>query len=153
MNKKAGLFLSAIVIVVALAVGITIGMKYNSNSDEIYSLEQENSQLKEKISQLESQDYNSMDETAVNRLNEKITELCIRLDGKVKLNPSVPYDSLECYIKTSDAGKACTDSSQCKEGCEVENLNSTSGECYPETPIDQECHYFISNGKVSGVCS
>lgn len=55
MNKKAGLFLSAIVIVVALAVGFTIGLKYNNNSNESSSLVEENSQLKEKISQLESQ--------------------------------------------------------------------------------------------------
>ena len=58
MNKKASLFLSAIVIVVALVIGFTIGLKYNGrdNSDYYKSIEEENTQLKEKVSQLENQD-------------------------------------------------------------------------------------------------
>lgn len=57
MNKKASLFLSAIVIIVALVIGFTIGLKYRGgdNSDYFNSIAEENSQLKEKISQLESQ--------------------------------------------------------------------------------------------------
>lgn len=55
MNKKASLFLSAIVIVIALIIGFTIGLKYNNNSGKASSLEEENAQLKERVSQLEGQ--------------------------------------------------------------------------------------------------
>jgi len=58
MNKKAGLFLSAVIIIVAITIGFTIGLKYNGSNDKDYlnQIEEENIRLKEKVSQLESQD-------------------------------------------------------------------------------------------------
>ena len=56
MNKKAGLFLSAVVIFIAIIIGFWFGLKFNNDSDEISSLEEKNAELQEKIFELENRE-------------------------------------------------------------------------------------------------
>ncbi|MDO8558686.1 MAG: hypothetical protein Q7S09_05940 [bacterium] len=58
-----------------------------------------------------------------------------------------------CNMQTSDAGKTCTDSSQCQGPCigEYQGINLTSGKC-SEWRIASGCHAFFHNGKPGSVC-
>lgn len=54
MNKKAGLAINTIILVVVLAVGIFIGFKFDGNSGELTDLQQENEQLREQVDVLQT---------------------------------------------------------------------------------------------------
>ena len=56
----------------------------------------------------------------------------------------------ECDLPTSDAGKTCTDSSQCESGCFTDHLGATSGKCGENTVIVGCGLIFVENGKTSG---
>lgn len=61
--------------------------------------------------------------------------------------PTLSYDiGPFCNLRTSDAGKICTDSSQCEGICLAENENSKSGKC-SETESVLGCVFEMTNGK------
>lgn len=59
-----------------------------------------------------------------------------------------------CVTKTSDAGKSCTNSSECESFCVASDAATTSekGTCYGETPF-MGCIDTLEDGQVATVCS
>lgn len=53
MNNKAGMILSAIILVVALVVGIFVGWKFDDSSNELAVLHQTNAQLESQLDKSE----------------------------------------------------------------------------------------------------
>ena len=56
----------------------------------------------------------------------------------------------QCNLRTSDSGKACTDSSQCESACIGESISSTVGKC-SEWRITVGCRAILQNGRVPGI--
>jgi hypothetical protein len=54
-----------------------------------------------------------------------------------------------CVLKTTDAGKDCTDYGQCEGSCLAESETSTSGKC-SEYIMPTECYTPLKNGKAQG---
>ena len=77
-------------------------------------------------------------------------EECNNNNGK----PQVNYDAGPfCNIKTNDAGKKCTDSSQCEGNCIAKTINDTSGVCTDFKELGDGCGWFVLiNGKASELC-
>jgi hypothetical protein len=77
-------------------------------------------------------------------------EECINQNGKPQISHDVgPF----CNIKTNDAGKKCTDSSQCKGYCLAENKDDNSGFCTEYEQLGDGCGWFeLINGKVAELC-
>ena len=62
---------------------------------------------------------------------------------------------LSCVLPTSDAGKACTDASQCEVACFVSEPGTepgaaTVGQCNSSTDIFG-CHMHVKDGKADGM--
>ena len=62
--------------------------------------------------------------------------------------------ALACVLPTSDAGKACTDASQCQMSCLVVNPalkpgSKATGQCSDSTNVFG-CKTYVKNGKVEG---
>jgi hypothetical protein len=53
MNKKAGLLINTVILVVVLVVGIFIGLRLGDKSDELVQLQDENAGLREQLQKLE----------------------------------------------------------------------------------------------------
>ena len=73
---------------------------------------------------------------------------CVSNNGRPYLGP---FTGPFCNQKTLDAGKICTDSSQCQGNCLGKDENSMSGLCSDvETMIG--CLFQIENGKARKIC-
>jgi hypothetical protein len=77
-------------------------------------------------------------------------EECKDKNGK----PQISHDGGPfCNIKTNDAGKKCTDSSQCEGHCIAETINDSSGFCTDYKELSDGCGWFeLINGKASELC-
>ncbi|MBI2430887.1 MAG: hypothetical protein HYV39_02650 [Candidatus Levybacteria bacterium] len=78
----------------------------------------------------------------------KTKEACLKQGGKWGRIGISEFE--KCNLKTSDKGKACTDSSQCESSCIGESFSSRSGKC-SSWRITVGCYYFVNNGKVDGL--
>lgn len=56
-----------------------------------------------------------------------------------------------CNYRTTDAGNACTDSSQCEGSCIAEEISDTEGQC-SEWKTQFGCYNIFYDGKVAAVC-
>lgn len=57
-----------------------------------------------------------------------------------------------CNLPTKDAGKYCTDGSQCQAGlCLTETQTSTAGKC-PEWKFNYGCFSILEDGKNGAIC-
>ena len=74
---------------------------------------------------------------------------CEKMNGTKTINGN----GMEtCYLPTSDAGKACTDSSQCESGfCVTQDESAIEGTCYFAMPISG-CWNVLSDGRVGPIC-
>ena len=77
-------------------------------------------------------------------------EECIENNGR----PQVGHDAGPfCNIKTSDAGKKCTDSSQCEGYCIAETQDDNSGLCTEYEQLGDGCGWLeLINGEVAELC-
>ena len=92
------------------------------------------------------------------RLDRLVCEKAGGTLGYVSSPPVVPYSyPFSCDFPTTDAGKECTDSSQCETFCSpIDNSSPVVGQCYGRTVWPNEgCVKLLKAGKivVSGACS
>jgi hypothetical protein len=72
---------------------------------------------------------------------------CISKGGKWILYPMGRF--YFCAINTSDAGKVCSDDSQCQGDCEpVSNDSKSLGRCAPTLPMPGGCPRHMEKGKI-----
>ena len=58
-----------------------------------------------------------------------------------------------CNSRTADAGKECTNSSQCQSICLAESMEETSGKCSEFEVLGDGCGWFeVINGEVAELC-
>ena len=77
-------------------------------------------------------------------------EECVNQNGK----PQVSHDGGPfCNLKTNDAGKKCTDSSQCEGYCIAKNQGDNSGFCTEYEQLGDGCGWLeLINGEAAELC-
>ncbi len=67
--------------------------------------------------------------------------------------PQVSHDAGPfCNLRADDAGKYCTDSSQCKGYCLADSSSAASGTCSGYRELEDGCWSVLENSKAGEVC-
>lgn len=61
----------------------------------------------------------------------------------------------ECDLPTADAGRACSDDSECEAACVTSDStppgSAATGHCYPRTTLNGQCLNHVRGGKALGL--
>ena len=75
---------------------------------------------------------------------------CEATGGSWGLFSGGPEES--CFLRTTDAGRPCTNSDQCEGACEADQEGATTGACTKRRPVMGGCHAFVENGPARTLC-
>jgi len=94
------------------------------------------------------------EELRAERLRAPDPDECRQRGGSLRRGVGVTFGVPEyfvCVVPYADAGKECTDSSQCDGDClvwesDIKYGEEVAGKCQAETPIESGCYAQVRNG-------
>jgi len=144
INSKIKIVLICLIVIIIALIGILLVVTQQN-------IELTSSSITTKINCTEDVEYFLSIVPGCFESAEKGVEWC---NDCIKNNgiPTLSFDiGTFCNLKTSDAGKVCTDSGQCEGICFSKNKASKSGKC-SDTESVLGCVFEMTNGKSLEIC-
>ncbi|RMD67421.1 hypothetical protein D6817_01695 [Candidatus Pacearchaeota archaeon] len=148
MNKKAGLVLSALLLLLVFLAGVYFGVKW-TKSGKVNRVQQARDDMRSRLAAFVSFVQEGKGE---GEMVSKARELCEELGGRWGIwqgeSENDGRAKYSCNLPTTDGGKPCTDSSECESFCsagvDAELGARTAGKCYPY--LYAKCARIVENG-------